>query len=319
MQAEETELLCTACNSCYPITDGIPNLVTDPALKTMLENIDYDAVHGVNEARRNQAYNDWAAVFAQLPLGNEKLLEIGSGTGQLTWGLLHKSNFEEVYATDISAKFLNHIRSNLEAGAKNSAHYYVCDANELPFRENTFDAVIGNSVLHHFLDYQKCLATVHRILKKNGCAIFYEPVLQGKIWVAFMLNLICKMDEVYKISVLTKAERQKIMQLVRHQTKDKEIRGDRERLAKMEDKYIFDINKMQRLATELGYSSFSFQNYRPVNPSYRNYVLHHWAMLGLAKEKLQAFDMVFDVFKDTIGALLLEQVTTPMGYLILKK
>ena len=319
LQVEETRLVCSSCQSQYPIADGIPNLVTDPALKTLLENIDYDAVHGVNEARRAQAYDDWAEVFDQLPLGNKKLLEIGSGTGQLTWGLLHKSNFEEVYATDISAKFLNHIRSNLEAGAKNSAHYYVCDANELPFRENTFDAVIGHSVLHHFLDYEKCLGTAHKILNKDGCAIFFEPVLQGKIWVAFMLNLICKMDEVYKLCVLSEAERLKIMQLVHHQTKDKEIKGDRDRLAKMEDKYIFDINKMQRLATELGYSSFSFQNYRPVNPSYRNYVTHHWVMLGIAKEKLQKFDMVFEVFKDTIGALLLEQVTTPMGYMIFRK
>lgn len=319
LHSEEIQLVCSACNTRYPIIDGIPNLVIDPALKTLLEKIDYNAVHGVNEARRSQAYNDWAEIFDQLPLGNEKLLEIGSGTGQLTWGLMHKSGFEEVYATDISAKFLNHIRTNFHSGAKNTTHYYVCDANELPFRENMFDAVIGHSVLHHFLDYERCLATVHKILKKDGCAIFFEPVLQGKIWVAFMLNLICRMDDACNIHVLTKEERKKVMQLVRHQTKDKEIKGDKNRLAKMEDKYIFDVNKMQRLATELGYSSFSFRNYRPVNPSYRNYVLHHWLMLGIAGEKLQAFDMVFDVFNETIGALLLEQVTTPMGYLILKK
>ena len=104
-------------------------------LKPQLENIDYDAVHGVNEARRTQAYNDWAEVFKQLPLGNKKLLEIGSGTGQLTWGLLHKSDFEEVYATDISAKFLNHIRSNLEAGSKNwHTTMYVMPTN-YPFEK----------------------------------------------------------------------------------------------------------------------------------------------------------------------------------------
>jgi len=317
--AEKTHLICSACKSRYPITDGIPNLLIDPALKTRLEQIDYDAFHGVDEKRRNQTYDDWAEILSQFPLGNEKLLEIGSGTGQLTSGLMHKSQFEDVFATDISAKFLSQIRTNYESGSKNASHYYVCDANQLPFKENIFDVVVGHSVLHHFLDYEKCLARVHKILKINGRAIFYEPVLQGKIWVAFMLNLICAMDKAFNLNVLIEAESKKIMQLVRHQTKDKEIRGDKKKLEKMEDKYIFDINKLEQLASELGYSSFSFRNYRPVNPSYRNYVLHHWIMLGIANEKLQAFDIVFDAFKETIGALLLEQVTTPMGYLIFEK
>jgi ubiquinone/menaquinone biosynthesis C-methylase UbiE/uncharacterized protein YbaR (Trm112 family) len=319
LHAEKMHVICAACNHRYPIVAGIPNLLIDPAMTTQLEKIDYDAFHGVDEKRRNQTYDDWAEILEQLPIGHERLLEIGSGTGQLTSGLMHKSQFHEVFATDISAKFLNHIQINLEPGSKNATHYYVCDANVLPFRENMFDVVVGHSVLHHFLHYEKCLAQVHKILKINGCAIFYEPVIQGKVWVAFMLNLICEMDETFKIHVLTEVERNKIKQLVRHHCKDKEFRGDKGKLKNMEDKYIFDISKLAKLASELGYSSFSFRNYRPVNPSYRNYVLHHWIMLGIASEKLQAFDIVFDSFKETVGALLVDQVTTPMGYLIFTK
>ncbi|MGI9293336.1 MAG: methyltransferase domain-containing protein [Pseudomonadales bacterium] len=317
--SEQTQLVCSACSITYPIQDGMPNLVTDPALKTLLEEIDYDAVHGVNDQRRQQLYGDWGEILDALPVGKGKLLEIGSGTGQLTWGLMHKSDFGNVFATDISAKFLNHIRTEFHAGAKNTTHYYICDANELPFKENTFDVVVGHSVLHHFLHYEQCLGAVNKILKGDGYAIFFEPVIQGKIWIAFMLDLICKMDETYKIDVLTEQEREKIQHLVKHQTKDKFIKGDKSILEKMEDKYIFDVHKLERQAHQLGYSSFSFRNYKPLNPSYRSYLLHHWMMLGIAKEKLQAFDIVFDVFKETIGALLLEQVTTPMGYLILKK
>ncbi len=319
LQEEKNQLRCQGCGSTYPLENGIPNLVTDPALRTLLEDIDYDKVHGVDEIRRQRAYEDWAEILDTLAIESDKILEIGSGTGQLTWGLMHRSNFNEVYATDISGKFLNSIVENFQANAKNKTYYYICDANELPFKENSFDAVIGHSVLHHFLNYEQTLAAVYKILKKDGCAIFYEPILQGKIFVAFVLDLIQRMDKTLKMKVLTEKEREKIVQLVKHQTKDSFIKGNKKVLKDMEDKYIFDVNKLSALATTLGYSNFEFRNYKKLNPSYRTYVVHHWQMLGIDVAKLKQFEDIFEAFKGTIGALLSESISTPMGYLIFKK
>jgi ubiquinone/menaquinone biosynthesis C-methylase UbiE len=55
------------------------------------------------------------------------------------------------------------------------AEYYVMDAHKLTFPDNTFDVVIGRSILHH-LDLDVAIREIHRVLKPNGKAIFIEPL-----------------------------------------------------------------------------------------------------------------------------------------------
>lgn len=44
----------------------------------------------------------------------------------------------------------------------------VCDAHDLPFLNESFDAVIAQAVLHHVADAPRCVAEMHRVLKPNG-------------------------------------------------------------------------------------------------------------------------------------------------------
>jgi ubiquinone/menaquinone biosynthesis C-methylase UbiE/uncharacterized protein YbaR (Trm112 family) len=319
LQENGHKLLCRKCRAAYRLESGIPNLLADATLKTALEKIDYDSVHGISPAGRQETYKAWEELFGELSLGNGRVLEIGSGTGNLTWGLMHRSSFDEVYATDLSAKYLNYIANNFSEGSKNRTYYYICDANQLPFKENSFEAVVGHSVLHHLLNYEKTLQAVKNILTNGGYAIFFEPILQGKIFVSFMIDLIQRLDQSFGLHIFTNEERKKIIHQVKHHTKDAFIKGDKNILKGMEDKYIFDVNKLSALSAEAGYSRFQIRPHRKMDVSYRSYVAFQLSLLGIEAKKLDRFAEVFAAFGGTVGLMLGDSISTPMCFLIFKK
>ena len=59
------------------------------------------------------------------------------------------------------------------------------DAHCLPFQSETFDFVKINFAFHHFLDKQKVVAEIYRVLKKNGILsiVNISPDYTKKSWV----------------------------------------------------------------------------------------------------------------------------------------
>ncbi len=53
----------------------------------------------------------------------------------------------------------------------------VCDAHDLPFRESSFDVVIAQAVLEHVVDPFRCVAEIHRVLKKDGLVYAESPFM----------------------------------------------------------------------------------------------------------------------------------------------
>lgn len=54
-------------------------------------------------------------------------------------------------------------------------HHYLMDANDLTFKDESFDIVFGGAILHH-LDIEKSVNHIHRVLKPGGKIIFLEPL-----------------------------------------------------------------------------------------------------------------------------------------------
>ena len=54
----------------------------------------------------------------------------------------------------------------------------VCDAHDIPFPENYFDAVIAVAVFEHVADPYRCSAEVYRVLKKEGFVYSITPFMQ---------------------------------------------------------------------------------------------------------------------------------------------
>ena len=55
------------------------------------------------------------------------------------------------------------------------ASFYAIDAHATHFEDNTFDFIVGRSILHH-LDWEKAIQEIHRILKPGGTVVFSEPL-----------------------------------------------------------------------------------------------------------------------------------------------
>lgn len=319
LQENAGALACPACRATYGVDQGIPLLVHQSGAFTRLDDMDYENHHNIDDNRREKVADDWQEIFDAHGVHYGDTLEIGCGTGQLTWGLAKRLPFTSVHACDISHGFLNHLRKDLENIPGRDVNYYLCDANNLPFRENTFDLVVGHSVLHHFIHYEKVIANVQKLLRPGGRAIFYEPIIQGKILVAFFGELMIRTEANTGFGVLDEEDVKKIKHMNRHILKSRWLKNNEAALMKMEDKYIFDILELEKMALEFGYSDFEFANSGKPYWGYKWHVQQHLLMAGIRPEKIQKFTFLFNAFGHTLSELVPENIVTPMGYMIFIK
>jgi SAM-dependent methyltransferase len=54
----------------------------------------------------------------------------------------------------------------------------ILDAHDIPFQEDSFDAVIVQAVLEHVVDPVRCVDEIHRVLKKDGLVYAETPFMQ---------------------------------------------------------------------------------------------------------------------------------------------
>jgi 2-polyprenyl-3-methyl-5-hydroxy-6-metoxy-1,4-benzoquinol methylase len=100
---------------------------------------------------------------------NMEVLELGCGSGFFTRELVKSCSC--VNAIDISPDLLDLAKLSLP---NSNVTFKVENAYEMSFDDNSFDAVVGISVLHH-LDIDKGLSEIFRVLKPGGFIIFTEP------------------------------------------------------------------------------------------------------------------------------------------------
>jgi ubiquinone/menaquinone biosynthesis C-methylase UbiE len=106
-------------------------------------------------------------------------LEIGAGTGYFSLNLLAGGHVDRVTATDIAPGMLDALERNAaELGLE--AETVVCDAESLPFEDESFDLVLGHAVLHHIPDLDRAFAEFERVLRPGGVVAFCgEPSANG--------------------------------------------------------------------------------------------------------------------------------------------
>lgn len=103
------------------------------------------------------------------PTKESKILEIGCGLGALTQRIINCE--AQIIATDINLKMLELVKENIKA---DNVSFVYADSENLNFEDNIFNAIFGNSILHH-LDISLALPEIKRVLKINGKIIFFEP------------------------------------------------------------------------------------------------------------------------------------------------
>lgn len=102
----------------------------------------------------------------------KKLLEFGCGTGQNTEKWLNLC--AQFTGIDISPKGIEKARLNA-ANYKYKSNFFVMNAENTEFENNSFDIIIGSGIIHH-LDITNAYKEINRILNNNGHAVFLEPL-----------------------------------------------------------------------------------------------------------------------------------------------
>jgi uncharacterized protein YbaR (Trm112 family) len=172
------KLLCSSCSRHYPIIRGIPILINEP--ESVFRIADYETKEAYQGASgyggtldktsgAKRAYRRFARFLSEAPIPGgsfdfmsqilaerpeARILVVGSGERQYQGNVTY---------TDV-------------AFAKNIA--CICDSHDLPFADQTFDAVVAEAVLEHVCDPQKCVSEYVRVLKPGGFAFATTPFLQ---------------------------------------------------------------------------------------------------------------------------------------------
>jgi SAM-dependent methyltransferase len=109
----------------------------------------------------------------------ERSLEIGAGTGYFTLNMMRAGLIGKGTCTDISPGML----ATLDANAKRlglKVKTVSADAEHLPFKDESFDLVLGHAVLHHIPDLATAFGELARVLAPGGTLMFAgEPSRAG--------------------------------------------------------------------------------------------------------------------------------------------
>lgn len=119
---------------------------------------------------------------------NKKALELGCGTGIFTKYLAEI--FKEIIAIDISEDMIEIAKQRIK---NDNVKFQIVDIHNLPFNNESFDIVVGISVLHH-LNVYVALNEIYRVLKFDGILLLSEPnMLNPQVFIQKNIPLIKKL------------------------------------------------------------------------------------------------------------------------------
>jgi ubiquinone/menaquinone biosynthesis C-methylase UbiE len=104
-----------------------------------------------------------------------RVLEVGAGTGK---NLRYYPAGARVVATDLSAGMLARGRQRAEVRSA-SVQFVVTDAEDLAFKDGTFDRVVATCVFCSVPDPVRGLREIRRVLRPGGEAILLEHMRPG--------------------------------------------------------------------------------------------------------------------------------------------
>ena len=109
-----------------------------------------------------------------------RCLEIGTGLGWGTVGLLRRESSLEVVTTDYEGPILQRARAFVRENHPGARVAYArVDAKALPFLNDRFDFVLSLYVLHHTVGYRAALAEIARVLRPGGHLLLVDLLRPG--------------------------------------------------------------------------------------------------------------------------------------------
>jgi len=121
------------------------------------------------------------------PRAGERILEIGPGTGYYTFALAEQVGSGQVDVFDIQQEMLDHVMREANRRGVTNVRPALGDAQSLPYRDDSFEAVVLVTVLGEIPDQERALREIARVLRPGGRLVvgelFGDPhmVTSGKV------------------------------------------------------------------------------------------------------------------------------------------
>lgn len=256
----DSEGRCPACGDAYKLKDGLFSFVQEDKTSA-LDDIDYDARYKVDRAASEHLFRQCQRFLGPaLPLEVDSFLEIGAGTGLFTTAYLHHGHVRAAVITDISRKMLRHCRERLascDLAKDTEITFATWDGMTPALADHSVDFAAGFSVLHHVLDYPRMIAKLGRSIRPGGSAVFLEPNLRFHV---ALVNFMCELfgnigpDE----PAWTQDDRLKVLCWIRENFVNVKYAGDAFVLQSREDKHLFELDELRKLATTHGFDEVEF-------------------------------------------------------------
>ena len=108
-----------------------------------------------------------------------EVLEFGCGTGSTA--IVHAPYVKHIRAIDISSEMIKIAQGKAEARNINNVSFEQLTIEELNVADETFDLVLGLSILHLLENKEEAIAKVHKMLKPGGIFVTSTACLGDKM------------------------------------------------------------------------------------------------------------------------------------------
>jgi len=128
-----------------------------------------------------------------LKISPKKILDIGTGTGEMAFLLHNDFPNAKIWGCDIAPGM---VKKSMEKNKFEGITFEVCDAEFLPYKDKTFDLVVSNTVYQWVEELARAFSEARRVLK-DSCYFAF---------ITFGPDSLSELKKSYRLKVDEKAE-----------------------------------------------------------------------------------------------------------------
>ena len=182
-EIKEGKIICSSCSKVYPIKDYIAIFDLDDKyssnfgfewnrfldIKYKKEIVEFEIKNQINLSRQE--------------IQNKTIIEIGSGSGQNLHYFIKEYKAKFAIGIELSSSVFTSKKRNLNI---DNLDFIKADLFSLPIKENSFDIVFSNGVLHHTPNTYEAFKKIIPLVKKDGIVSIW---VYGNYWSRKTKNL----------------------------------------------------------------------------------------------------------------------------------
>lgn len=136
--------------------------------------------------------------------GDGIILDVACGPGIVTAALAERAR--EVVALDVTPEMLSQARQRCAKAGLRNVTFREGSATDLPFAENSFDAVVTRLSIHHFEEPRRVLDEMFRVLRPEGALVVADVVSSESIEESALQNAIETLRDPSHVRMLAPSE-----------------------------------------------------------------------------------------------------------------